>query len=459
MGGRPVEVKWRVALRPDMSHVVCGGEATAHPSNGHAVLVNADGLAPDTWYYYQFEYHGERSRIGRTRTFPARGTLPGEMRFALVSCQDYQAGYYAAYRDIAAQDLDFVVHVGDYIYEYAGNPAAPEARRHTGGETVTVEDYRNRYALYRLDPQLQQAHALFPFIVTWDDHEVDNNYAALIPEDDQTFEAFRQRRANAYQVYRETMPLRPNVRDRQDSMNLYRRLRFGDLAEFQVLDTRQYRTDQPCNDGLQVLQACPQILDAAATLLGEEQEAWLFRNLRNSRAVWNVLAQQVMMMRWDLGVLTGQPVNLFNVDAWDGYQVARDRIMRFLAEEQIPNTVVLTGDIHSSWAADLKSNFADLNSPVVGAELVCSSVASVFGDSNHFLVQATLPSNSHIKLFDGLHRGYVLCSATPRDWKATFRAVQRVADPVLTVPSADIALFDLASFGLTAGTPGLVKLA
>jgi alkaline phosphatase D len=305
---------------------------------------------------------------------------------------------------------------------------------------------------------LQQAHAAFPFIVTWDDHEVDNNYAALIPEDDQTFAVFRQRRANAYQVYRETMPLRPNVRDRKDSMNLYRRLSFGDLAEFQVLDTRQYRTDQPCNDGLQVLQACPQILDPAATLLGEEQEAWLFRNLRNSRAVWNVLAQQVMLMRWDLGVLTGQPVNLFNVDAWDGYQVARDRILRFLAQESIANPVVLTGDIHSSWAADLKADYADPGSQVVGAELVCSSIASVFGDSNHFLVQSTLPSNPHIKHFDGLHRGYVLCAATPSHWTATFRAVQRVADPVLTVPSADIPVFDLAAYGLTAGTPGLVKL-
>jgi alkaline phosphatase D len=460
MGRSPVEVIWQLATDPSMNDVIRAGSVTAYPRDGHAVSVNVDGLNSDAWYYYQFSYAGEQSRIGRTRTFPPQGATPAGMRFALVSCQDFEAGYYAAYRDISTLELDFVVHVGDYIYEGAANPDVPAERRHTGGEITSVTGYRNRYALYRLDPDLQDAHAAFPFIVTWDDHEVDNNYAGVVPEDDQTAQEFLRRRANAYQVYAETMPLRPIVRERNGSMNLYRSLKFGDLAEFFMLDSRQVRSDQPCGDGLGVLQNCPAILDPAATMLGDEQEAWLFRNLRNSRATWNVLAQQVMMMRWDLGILLGAdpPLNAFLVDAWDGYQVPRDRIMAFLADNQIPNPVVLTGDIHSSWAADLKADFTDPGSQIVGAELVCSGVTSAFGDAAVPPVERTLPSNPHIRFFDGLHRGYVLCTVTPDSWRADYRAVTRVPDPIFTVPSADIPVFDLASFRLTAGQPGLTEI-
>jgi alkaline phosphatase D len=385
--------------------------------------------------------------------------MPRRLRFALVSCQNFENGFYAAYRDIRTQPLDLVVHVGDYIYERGGTPGVPDERRHTGNEIVSVEDYRNRYALYRLDPDLQDAHAAFPFVVTWDDHEVDNNYAGLIPEDTQTAEEFFERRTNAYQVYTETMPLRPRVQERRGKVALFRSLRFGRLAEFLVLDTRQERTDQPCGDGFQVLQACPAILDPASTLLGNTQETWLYRNLWNSHTVWNVIAQQVMMMRWDLGALAGPGLNLFNVDAWDGYQSERDRLMAFLSARRIENTVVLTGDIHSSWAADLKADFGRPDSPIVGAEFVCSSITSTFGDGNDPLVRATLPSNPHIKFFDGLHRGYVLCTVTPDHWRSDFRAVTRSSSPVFTVPSADLPLFNLASFGLTRGRPGLERLA
>jgi alkaline phosphatase D len=244
-------------------------------------------------------------------------------------------------------------------------------------------------------------------------------------------------------------------------MNLFRSLRFGDLAEFFVLDGRPMRTDQPCRDGFQVLQACPDIVDPAATMLGAEQETWLFRNLRRSHANWKVIAQQVMMMQWDLGALLGPnpPLNLFNVDAWDGYQVARNRIMAFLADNAIQNAVVLSGDIHSFWAADLKSDFTMAGSTIVGAEFVCSGITSTFGDSNHPLVLATLPSNRHIKFFNGLHRGYVLCTVTQDAWQADFRAVTRVASPFFTVPAPDVPLFTLASFRLDSGAPGLQRTA
>jgi alkaline phosphatase D len=193
---------------------------------------------------------------------------------------------------------------------------------------------------------------------------------------------------------------------------------------------------------------------------GRNQETWLFRRLKTSRAVWNVLAQQVMMMRWDLGGLFGpnSALNLFNVDAWDGYQIARDRLTAHLAGKKLSNTVVLTGDIHSSWAADLKADFTDANSPIVGAEFVCSGVTSVFGDAFVPLVAATLPANPHIHFFDGLFRGYARCTVTPGSWRTDFRAVSRVPSAVFTVPSADIPLFDLASFRLAAGQPGLKRI-
>src|SRR5262245_51775600 len=460
MGQGAVDVTWKVATDPAMTNVVRIGVESAQGRNGHAVAVNVEGLQSDTWYYYQFSCLGETSRIGRTRTFPSPGATPSEMRFALVSCQDFEAGYYAAYRDIAMQDLDFVVHVGDYIYEGGVDARVPDPqRRHNGSEIMSVDDYRNRYALYRLDPHLQAAHAAFPFIVTFDDHEVDNNYAGLTPEDQQTAQAFLQRRSNAYQVYAETMPVRPNVHEKKGSINLYRSVNFGDLAEMFVLDTRQYRTNQPCGDGLAF---CDGIFDPAATMMGSTQEEWLFRNLRQSRSTWKVMAQQVMMMRWDLGALSqvipNLPPHFFNVDAWDGYQVARDRVMAFLAAEQIQNAVVLTGDIHSAWAANLKADFTDPSSAIVGAEFVCTSITSTFGDTNAAVVPLTLPSNPHIRFFDGLHRGYSRCTVTPERWRTDFRAVARVPNPFFTVPSPDIAVFDRASFLLRAGQPGLSQI-
>jgi alkaline phosphatase D len=413
---------------------------------------------PDTLYWYRFSALGETSRTGRTRTFPSILATPERMRFALTSCQDYTAGFYAAHRDIATQDLDFVVQVGDYIYEYAADTATPESRRHAGPETVTVEDYRNRYAQYSLDPDLQDAHAAFPWICTWNDHEVDNNYAAGTPEDEQSEAAFDERRRAAYQVYLETMPLGPRRRlDGSGELNLFRATAFGDLALLQVLDTRQYRADQACGDGLIDVADCPELADPARTMTGDDQETWLLDGLSRSRAVWNVIAQQVMFMKWDLGPALGTS-GIFNADAWDGYQGARQRILDFLAAGAKSNTVVLTGDIHSSWAADLKADFDDPASAIVGAEFVTTSISSVFGDESVPLVEATLPGNPHIRFFDGLFRGYVRCEVTRDQWRTDFRAVARMEDPDFTVPSPDLPVSTLASYALNAGQPGLFEI-
>lgn len=441
----PFLVSWRVATDERMRHVVSRGETLALPERGHAVHVRARGLEPDRWYYYQFTCLGQRSRVGRTRTFPSIHTKPGQLRFALASCQDYQAGYFAAYRHMLSQDLDFVLHVGDYIYEYGTNPAG--VRQVPDGETLDLDGYRQRYALYRLDPDLQNAHAAFPFIVTFDDHEVENNYADDTSEDAVDEALFHARRAAAYQAYFEHMPLGFRSFPRNGNMRLFRRLQFGSLANLHLLDTRQYRTDQPCGDGIQPV--CEDVYDPDATLTGDTQESWLFRRLNQSRARWNILAQQVMMTRWDLSAAFGAPVPFFNMDAWDGYDASRTRLLQFLHERQIQNPIVLTGDIHSAWQANLKLDFLDPNSPLVGTEFVGTSITSDFPLAYIPLVEATLSSNPHIQFFDGFHRGYMIHEVNSSEWRANYYGVQ---DPTNAESEVDL----IAAFSVADGVPGAV---
>jgi len=259
------------------------------------------GLEPGREYFDRFEAGGELSPVGRTKTAPAAGAAVDALRFALASCANYEHGYFAAYGEIARQAPDAVLFVGDCIYEYAPNESlvrdGGNIRLAEGGETVALADYRQRFATYQTDPQLQAAHAAAPWVVTWDDHEVENNYADEISEENAPREAFLQRRADAYQAYYEHMPLRPSSLPVGPDMTLYRRLAFGNLAEFNVLDLRQYRSDQPCGDGL--YPRCPAAASPATTMLGPAQEAWLLGNLERSRATWNLLAQQTLMAETD----------------------------------------------------------------------------------------------------------------------------------------------------------------
>jgi len=493
MASRPVPVRWEVAYDPHMRYVVRRGVALAHPRNGHAVHAVARGLPSDRWFYYRFYARGQASRVGRTRTFPGRRDYTRQMRFAVANCQNYTGGFYAAYRDMAHQDLDFVVHVGDYIYENAAlsMPLVP-GRNHNGPEIFSAEEYRNRYALYRLDPDLQEVHALFPFIVTWDDHEVDNNYAGLVAEEGAPFTGkdFVQRRANAYRVYAETMPLRPRNRlgGRRGRLNLARKLEFGDLADLHVLDTRQFRTDQQAADGFGSTDRLPQdaadllelafdeeifdaqgIEDPSATMLGTRQEMWLARNLYRSKARWNVLAQAVMQMEWNLVTTAsvtlqaqisafppdlqpriqqalGELDTVYNVDAWDGYRAARDRLFGVLDSLRPNNPVVLTGDIHSAWGANLLQDFSNPNSDVLAAEFVASSISSTFGGIDprptDQVVRFSLPDNQHIAYFEGRHRGYLLCEVDRHRWQTTYRAVGTVQQRDVGTEDALVPLAD-----------------
>jgi alkaline phosphatase D len=443
-GGMPlvnVPVRWQVALDENMRQVVRRGTVLATPELAHSVHVDVCGLDPNRWYWYQFQTGKEVSPVGRTRTAPAFYSSISQLNFAFVSCQDWQNGYYTAYRHLAEENLDLVVHLGDYIYEYGPLPGGP--RQHNSPEIITLADYRDRYALYRTDSNLQAAHGAFPWIVTWDDHEVDNNYANLIPEDNQTREAFRKRRANAYQAYYEHMPLRRSLLPKGPDLLLYRRLTFGNLAEFNVLDTRQYRTNQPCDDGLKP--RCPKAFDPNATMTGSKQEKWLRKGLDQSRSRWNVIAQQTMLAQYNFNSSPG--LGVFNLDQWDGYVAARNRLLSFLNQRQPSNPVVISGDIHSSWVHDLKLDFNNPNSATVGTEFVGTSISSDFPTQFIAPAQAALTNNPHTKFFDGAFRGYVRCKLTPQRWQSDYRVVSSIVDLNASVKT-------LASFTVQNGKPG-----
>jgi alkaline phosphatase D len=437
-----IRVSWEVAEDERMQKVVARGNEWAVPELGHSVHADVRGLRPARWYWYRFHSGSEESPTGRTRTMPARDTKPDRLAFAFASCQHYEQGYFTAFRHMSSEELDLVVHLGDYIYEGGAQPG--RVRPHNGPEITTLDDYRNRYALYKGDPDLQSAHAAFPWIVTWDDHEVDNNYANDIPEDKTPRDKFLARRARAYQAYYEHMPLRRACLPRGSNMQLYRRLAFGDLAEFHVLDTRQYRTDQPCGDGTKP--RCAEALDPHSTLLGPEQEQWLFSGLEKSRARWNVLAQQVMMAQVDRGTGT-EP--RFSMDQWSGYVAARNRLLGFLEKRRPANPVVVTGDIHSNWVADLKADFDDPKSPIVGTEFVGTSISSGGdGSDTRADTPAVLAKNPHIKFFNG-QRGYVRCAVERERWLADYRVVSIVTKPGGIIDTR-------ASFVVRNGAPGAV---
>ncbi|HKX29394.1 MAG TPA: alkaline phosphatase [Blastocatellia bacterium] len=443
MTPEPVIVKWEIAADEQMRKIVKRGAALACAEFGHSVHVEVQGLKPARWYWYRFTAGSAVSPVGRTRTAPALRGCADRFAFAFASCQHYEQGLYTAYQHLAEEDLDLVVHLGDYIYE--GGIATGRPRAHNSPEIMTLDDYRNRHALYKGDSHLQRAHALFPWIVTWDDHEVENNYANNISENNDPPETFLERRANAYQAYYEHMPLRQRQLPHGPDLRLYRRVQFGELVQFNVLDTRQYRTDQPCGDGTKLI--CDGVLNPEATMMGAEQEEWLFRSLDKSKARWNVIAQQVMMGIYDSAA---GPDKRISMDQWGAYPAALYRLMNFLGERRPSNPVVITGDIHSSWVNDLKTNFDDPTSAVVGTEFVGTSISSGGdGADTSATVQQQLSENPQIKFYNG-RRGYVRCNLTPQQYQADYRIVPAVTRP-------DEAVSTVASFVVTNGTPGAVR--
>lgn len=434
----PVVVEWEVATDENFRRVVRRGSDRVVADDAHSAHVEVHGLRHDTPHWYRFRAGGEISPVGRTRTTPNPSNRPERVRFATASCQHYEAGFYNAHRAMAAEDLAFVVFLGDYIYEGAPNPTA--VRTHDGiGEPVTLDDYRSRHARYRSDPDLQTCHATFPWIVTLDDHELDNNWADEIPQDPdrQTPEQFLARRIAAFKAYWEHMPLRRTARPVERDMRLYRRFKWGDLLQVDVLDTRQYRSDQPVD--------LAGANDPAATMLGAEQEAWLSEGLTNSGALWNCLAQQTMVAQNDRAA---GPTETFDLDNWDGYRVPRQRLLADLG--RVENPVVVTGDRHATWICDLKDDFYDPASATVGAELTGSSISSG-GDASpdvfHAVYDPVMAESPHWKFIDN-RRGFLLCDLDRTRWLTDLRVMSTVTSPEATVST-------FAQFVTEAGARGV----
>ncbi|GAA4336088.1 alkaline phosphatase D family protein [Streptomyces venetus] len=450
LGQERVVVDWEVATDERFVRVEQRGAATAHPEYAHSLHVDVKGLKPDSRYYYRFRVGAWISPTGRTRTAPAAGSDTSGMRLAAVACQAYQDGYYTAHRHLAQEDVDVVFHLGDYLYEYAVDSAGG-ARRYTdrtlpdvfNRETTTLADYRLRYALYKSDPDLMAAHAQHPFLVTWDDHETENNYAGAAAENGSSPEQFLARRAAAYRAYWENQPLRAEQLPQGPDARLYRRLAWGSLAQFDILDTRQYRSDQAYKD--QPHAPGTESDDPARTLTGAAQERWLLDGWRASSAVWNVMPQQVCFAQRKFDLTAPARVSM---DAWDGYRASRERVMAGAKAAGIDNWMVLTGDVHVGYAFDLKDDFDDPGSRTLGTEFTCTSVASG-GDGAQKPTNwdTYMKANPHMKHYDG-RRGYIRVELGRDKAQVDFRTVSGITKPGGTISTT-------ASFVTEAGSPGL----
>jgi alkaline phosphatase D len=448
-----LSVAYELARDEGMRRVVRQGKAVAAADLAHSVHVDVRGIDPGREYWYRFVAGDWATAPARTRTAPAPQARVGELRFAYATCQKWEEGFYNAYAHMADEELDLVVFLGDYTYEYGIDPATGGVRgvelpTAYADETLTLEQFRQRHALYKTDADLQRAHARFPFVVTWDDHEVDNDYTGDMPEDGTPPAIFRERRIAGYQAFYEHLPLRaPALPDRKGRSRLYRSIPWGSLAEFLVLDTRQYRTDHPQGDGEHPYGAGS--FDPAQTVLGREQERWVRSRFRSGRARWNVLANQVLMS----GLAHDPSPNPPHwQDCWDGYPVARQRLLDDMLATRLSNPFVITGDWHSTFVNDVREDFNDQASPTVATEIVAPAITSngdgpVYGPYYGPMIEW----NPHIRFFDGDRKGYVRCSATRGRLLADLRYVERVG-----VHGAPIETF--ASFVVEDGRPGAVRI-
>ena len=424
-----IQVHWEVASDESMRKLVDSGVADASSDWAHSVHVEPRGLEPDRWYWYRFLAGDAVSPVGRTRTAPAAGAAAARLRFAFASCQHFEHGYFTAYKHMLADDLDLVVFLGDYIYESSLRRNQVRMHERTD-EPVTLDEYRARYAHYKSDKDLQSAHHAFPWIVTWDDHEVDNDYANDRQEDGTPPEEFLLRRAAAYRAYYEHMPLPASMRPSGPAMRIYSALGWGSLASFYLLDGRQYRSPHACprkaGGGNEVdPRECVELGGPARTMLGAAQEAWLERQFTSSRAAWNILAQPVLMAQRKSKSGDRQ---LVWSDSWDGYPAARKRLLQSVAAHKLANPVVIGGDVHMHFVADLKLDFDDDRSPVVASEFAGTSITSSPGSWQRNM-PVILTQNPHIKYGNGEHRGYVRASIAGGRFNAELVGLETVRKP------------------------------
>ncbi len=449
-GGMPeaaVDVHWDIALDERFSRGLRSGVQQALSEHAHSVHVHVAGLENGTKYFYRFRARDSVSPTGRTRTAPAPDASVGRLRLALASCQHYEQGAFTAHRDISEQDLDLVLFVGDYIYE-SSNPRY-RLRAHEGPVPRTLDAYRARHATYKLDADLRAAHAAHPWVLTWDDHEVENDYADDHSPSGLSVEQFLQRRAAAYKAYFEHLPVTPQRAPVGPAMRLHDEFRWGRLATLWTLDNRQYRSPQACGDpergGGRVVGACDDLELDGRSMLGAAQERWLAQGLAASASRWNVLGQGSQVCAGGIETPLGRRIY---TDGWDGYPRARARLLDAMRQASSGNVLCLGGDVHRHVAAQLRTRPNDALAPVVASEFVCSSITS------HGVSEAVMEMMRRASP-DMLHgrsdeRGYALIELAPAQASCEFRATPF---PV----AAGGSLRTQARFVVQAGRPGPLK--
>lgn len=413
-----ITVNWKMATDTSLNNVVKSGSFVTNDDRDYTVKVDVTGLQPNTWYYYEFETNGRKSLIGRTRTVPIGNV--DSLRLAIVSCSSWESGYFNVYERIEARnDIDVVLHLGDYIYEYGANTSGNRVHE-PSNEIVTLTDYRIRHSQHKLDPQLRKLHQQYPFITVWDDHETTNDSYRDGAENHQpaTEGDWYVRKNNGVRAYKEWMPIREP--DPNDTIRIWRQFTWGNLMNLMMIDTRLYDRDQ------QVTINSPNLNDTNRVMIGNIQRAWLETQLSNSTQKWNVIGQQVMFAPLKA---FGQVVN---TDQWDGYPAERKRVMDFIMNNNIPNPIILTGDIHTAWANDIPyQNYnGTTGAGSMGVEFVATSVTSPGADFISTLAGAGIPliksQNSHMKFIDLTRRGYLILDLNHQRAQGDFYFVNRV---------------------------------
>ena len=449
-----VGVRWEVAHDDKFTRIARTGQSIAVAGLAYSVHAEVQGLEPDRWYFYRFMVGDAVSAVGRTRTFPAPDAAVASLRLAYASCQRWEHGYFSAYRYMAQENLDLVMFLGDYIYEYPR--ASNSVRTPPGGWTLTLDDYRQRYATYKQDADLQAMHAACPWLVTWDDHEVQNDYAGLtMGENGPEVADFAARRSAAYQAFYEHMPVRTSVLTRAVAglsagaeMRIYSRAQYGQLASLTMLDARQYKSPQVCTQGGKRGSStvnpanCPAWNDSARSMLGTEQERWLdagWASTQTRSTGWNIVGQQSLLGQRDWRA--GLEQSLWN-DGWDGYSAARTRMTDSARKNAISNLVMLGGDVHENWVGQIKADYAQPSSAAVGVEFCGTSITSRSGGNGK--LAETMAENPHFVFADAERKGYGVVEISPKQLKTTLRVVSDVT-------RKDASIETLAEFSVSSG--------
>ncbi|CAN5199563.1 alkaline phosphatase D family protein [soil metagenome] len=442
----------QIAADDTMRRLIRRQDVTAPAREAWSVHAIVAGLEPDRRYWYRFVSDDAASAVGCVKTAPAPGATIEALRLGFVSCANYEAGWFSAYRHLADEQVDAVLFLGDYLYE-GYDKQRRGVRSHSGGAaTHSLRDYRNRHAQYRSDPDLQRVHAAAASLITWDDHEVQNDYADRWSMTFDDPARFLRRRAAAYPAFYEHMPLSPHRRRDGAALQIYDRYRFGQLLEVSMIDGRQYRSREACyrrpdkgGAHLETDAACPERRSPERSMLGAEQERWLHDGLSRSDARWNLIGQDVLMAQFKERNDAGETG--FWTDDWNGYPATRDRLLEHIEQSRIANVVTVGGDLHSFWANDLKHDFDDPASRTVASEFITTSITSAGPPHDTFM--SWMPDNPHVKFFDARVHGYSVASITTDRFDMAFRTVSDVRDP-----AAAIATFK--RFTVENGRPGPV---